>query len=171
MMMPASGQEKELYRTHMVEILIGDKATALAVVDGKLCFRAIETTPEKRPAITVQSLFFWRKDQTLQAFIVREEAVKLKEQAALHLWYFTADYSTDPPRVELTEKRGKYSEWIFELPERFVASTLHYLRNANDLGKSAWLVVGQSEKKARFAENSGGVNLLAPVLTFEADKK
>jgi hypothetical protein len=30
-------------------------------------------------------------------------------------WYFTADYSTDPPRVVLTKERTKYSDWEFEI--------------------------------------------------------
>jgi len=168
----ASAQESQIYRTHLVKIIIGDRATMLAVVDGSLYFSGLQRSAEKRPTIKVQSLMFWRKDNTLQAFIQREEGATLKEQAERHLLYLTADYTTVPPRVRLTEKAGKNSQWIFESATGEPRSWAHYIRNVNDTGKPAWLVVGDTGKDVRFEGNPGAaVGLRDPVLTFENDKK
>jgi hypothetical protein len=82
-------------------------------------------------------------------------------------WYVTADYSTKPPRVILTQKPTKYSRWSWDYVPRtgppWYDSKDYYIKNENDLGKDAWLAVAKEGKTYH-----GGV-ARRPILSF--DKK
>jgi hypothetical protein len=81
-------------------------------------------------------------------------------------WYVTADYSTKPPRVILTEKPTKYSRWSWEYVSRNGRppgreSNDYYIKNENDLGKDAWLAIEEEGKTYH-----GGI-ARKPILSFE----
>jgi hypothetical protein len=110
-------------------------------------------------------------DDTLQAFIQPDEGERLQEQAAKHLWYVTAEYSTDPPRAVLTKEKTMNSQWIFEPVSGQPRENRHYIRNANQ-GKPAWLVISAKGPRGRFMfGGKGAVELRKPLLTFDASEK
>jgi hypothetical protein len=80
-------------------------------------------------------------------------------------WYVTADYSTKPPRVVLTQQPTKYSRWSWDNVPRgnghFRESADYYIKNENDLGKDAWLA---AEKEGKTYH--GGI-ARKPILSYE----
>ena len=77
-----------------------------------------------------------------------------KESAAVEGWYVTADYSTMPPRVILTEKPTKYSKWDFEPGTR---DGNYYLKNVGSPEKDAFLVLQDSGKRTPAGDPKGAV--------------
>src|SRR5262245_5159237 len=75
----------------------------LCVVDGALYFQGFtKAKPSSQPAQVEQiSYEFLWAESTIQAVTQWNEPAKSADQAGSHLWYLTADYGTDPPRVVL----------------------------------------------------------------------
>ena len=103
-----------------------------------------------------------------------------KDAIAKNGWYVTADYTTDPPRVIITEAPTAGSIW------RFVAVSIrdeYYIRNQGRPGKEAWLILQprqtlyrgvnyslpdpQGRREARYWENT----VADAVLTFDSAKR
>jgi hypothetical protein len=106
--------------------------------------------------------FVWGEGDTLRLHVSLEEAkyLKMKKQAAKKGWYFSGDYTADPPRVILTKEATRYSHWKF-VDERYDGDvTTCYLKNENDLHKDAWLLI---EKKGTLYK--GGIEVRRLVLS------
>jgi hypothetical protein len=78
-----------------------------------------------------------------------DEKMWSKEAIAKSGWYLTADYSTDPPRIIVTETPTAASRWKFvsSSPERALYSPW-YLKNENSPGgKDAWVAMPDRGKR------------------------
>jgi hypothetical protein len=125
----------------------------LCVLDGDLmCVSFLEQppmpgAPEAEP-LPDFSMYFLRDGLLLRARIVPQNTVAdregnfSKELLAKEDWYITADFSTDPPRVILTEQPTQYSRWTLESPHLPHAN----IKNIDAPGPAAWLSV-QAEGK------------------------
>ncbi len=103
-----------------------------------------------------------------------------KDAIAKNGWYLTADYTTDPPRVIVTEKPAAGSVW------RFVAVSIrdeYYIKNEGSSGKAAWLThqprqtvyrgvhYGFLDPQGRKIVNYWEYSVTDAVLTFDDAKK
>jgi hypothetical protein len=98
-----------------------------------------------------------------------------KEAVAKNGWYLTGDYSTDPPRVIVTERATASSRWTF------VGSGPWYLKNENGHGgKDAWVALQERGKRySTSEEGDSSANIptrywdgtvVDAILTFDKDK-
>jgi len=103
-----------------------------------------------------------------------------KDAIAKNGWYVTADYTTDPPRVIVTEAPAAGSTW------RFVAISNrdeYYIKNMGRPGKDAWLMLQPRKELYRAVERIPAappgsfenrykeVTVFDAVLTFDGAKK
>ena len=133
-------------------------AGALAVVDGQVAFVTIAngriTAKPGCAPLPDWSDEFVRHGQTLCVKMhprTLDNARRVKGDYSKELLaedgcYVTADYSTSPPRIVLTEKPTKNSLWSWSLVPRTgtvaYTSENYYIKNENDLGKETWLARG-----------------------------
>lgn len=76
-------------------------------------------------------------------------------------WYVTADFSTDPPQVILTERPEKGSRWALvdaDVPGRYL------IKNEDAAGKAVWLTMEKEGKTYR-----GGI-ARKPILSEQKDR-
>jgi hypothetical protein len=110
---------------------------------------------------------------TIRVVVDRELRARSKELAARHGCYLTADYSTDPPRVILTEKAERYSHWRFEKTGGGDEGFDAFIENENDRGKRAWLSMEEKDTIYNYTENGriskGGVALRKLVLSYRKE--
>jgi hypothetical protein len=91
-----------------------------------------------------------------------------KEEIAKDGWYVTADYSTKTPRVILTKKPTKYSQWQF-IATSTPRSMLYFIKNENDQGKDAWLDMEDTGKRYSWGQPDSGyrdVRVYKAILSF-----
>lgn len=148
-----------------IDIIIDDNPRwQIALVEGEIGFiggwtpqRPGESNtkmPARIPADHI-SRGVYRNGDTLQAYVStlvtwvdpNELRNVPKVQAEKHDWYLTGDYSGKQPTLKLTKKSEKYSHWEFISAGKTTGAEDHepvtpfFIRNVNDLGKEAWLVM------------------------------
>jgi len=173
---PVLGQDSEVLNArHAYTIRSkgfgGKRSGMLSITDGKLCFQTISSNTTKPspdtpsvPEVPDFSFGFVRDGSFLRVFIYADMRAKSEKLAAKHGWYLTGDYSTTPPRVILTKEATKYSRWTFiNIPKKTGSDGYYaHIKNENDLGKDAWLDIGEKDVlyKAR-------IEALKPLLSFK----
>jgi len=104
--------------------------------------------------------FLYSKDNDTLQLEVGSGRGKLREY---NLWYLTATYNDKGGDVSLSKEEVKHSKWKFVPTGKHSGEvTYYYIRNVNDLGKSAWLTVGDVKKHYK-----GGIVTRKARLSFD----
>jgi hypothetical protein len=125
----------------------------LCVLNGDLTFVAFLVNRERPggpgdPPLPDLSVVFFRDGQMLRAKIVPtnllvDRAGKYaKVLLAKDGWYVTADFTTNPPQVILTEKPTEHSRWSFVLtPEDTSYASRWFIKTERAPGEAFWLTM------------------------------
>jgi hypothetical protein len=140
----------------------------LYVLDGDLMFLSTFENGKSPggagdPPLPQRSLQFLREGQMLRAIIKPigfgvEKGDVSRKLLAKDRWYVTAEFSTEPPRVMLTEKPTKGSRWArvsADFPGRYL------IKSEDAQGKAVWLTMEKEGKTYR-----GGI-ARRPILSEE----
>jgi hypothetical protein len=134
------------------------------VIDGAPYFQSWQraSNDTKLPKIQTYSGFLFEKtDGTLRLF---GEDPRRTERATMTGWYLTADYTTMPPQVILSELPTKHSRWTFIPVNASPRNRRYYIKNERDGRKEAWLAVGEAGMLMNFGK--GVANFRKPIISF-----